>query len=72
MPEELALKQGGRNRRAINRYKGIAPSGAGIVNCLRDYFFAGARFPAYENGAVNRRHHAYFVKDSPEFWTRTY
>src|SRR4030095_1327582 len=56
MAKELALKQSGGNRRAIDFYQGPLAAPAEIVNGARDQFLARAGFALDENRRISRCH----------------
>jgi hypothetical protein len=71
MAEEFALKQCTGNRCAIQGHKAILAPRSGLMNCLRDYLFAGACFPLNQDSGVYRRDHVYLVEHSAKSLTRS-
>src|SRR5580698_2476957 len=69
MTEELAFKQGTRNRRAVDGYEAILAPRSGLMNRLCDNLFTGARLTLNQNGGVHRSNHIDPVENSPEFCT---
>jgi hypothetical protein len=69
MPEELALQQRGRNRRAVQGNETVLTAAAGLVNRLGDHFLAGTSLALNQDGGVHRRNYIYLVLQSPEFRT---
>ncbi|VVE04435.1 hypothetical protein PNO31109_02287 [Pandoraea nosoerga] len=53
--EQLALEQGFRKRRAVDRHERIVPAPARVVNALREQFLAGAALAVHEHRGIGLR-----------------
>src|SRR5882762_535668 len=64
MPKQLAFKEAQRNGCAIHLYKRLLLTGAQVVNCAGDHFFASTGLALDEDRRIRRRNDSHALKHS--------
>ena len=65
-PEQFALEERGRDRRAVHAHHRAGVPGAQLVNLRREQFLAGAGFAEQQDRRIGRRHELNLLQDMPD------